>query len=157
MNFKILKGPHITGKIFLDHNSILPFAKVMICHGGNGTIYQALAHGVPVLGITSMFEQEWNMQQVRQHGLGESVNDLNEDELLPKIKYWIDHKPKMNFVQEIRNYNTSYRRQNLWKPSCSYRKTNGKYQNFFFGLFLENYFILTPIAILAQLARAFDS
>ncbi|MEO5673675.1 MAG: glycosyltransferase, partial [Chitinophagales bacterium] len=98
--FKILKGPHITGKIFLNHHSILPFAKVMICHGGNGTIYQALAHGVPVLGITSMFEQEWNMQQVKQLGLGESVNDLTGDELLRKIEYWIDHKPKINFVQE---------------------------------------------------------
>jgi len=46
---------------------------LVICHGGNGTIYQALYHGVPVLGIPTFHDQDFNMQRVEDLGLGEAL------------------------------------------------------------------------------------
>lgn len=48
---------------FIPPSEILPRASAVLCHGGNGTIYQALSYGVPVLCRPSQFEQEWNVQR----------------------------------------------------------------------------------------------
>ncbi|MHC4712233.1 MAG: glycosyltransferase [Planctomycetota bacterium] len=49
-------------------------ADLVICHGGNGTIYQALYHGVPVIGIPSFHDQDFNMQRVEDLGLGKALD-----------------------------------------------------------------------------------
>jgi MGT family glycosyltransferase len=43
---------------------------VVVSHGGNGTIYQALSCGVPVIGFPSIFDQEINLQRVCALGAG---------------------------------------------------------------------------------------
>jgi len=48
-------------------------ADVVICHGGNGTIYQALYRGVPVIGIPTFHDQDFNMQRVEDLGLGKAL------------------------------------------------------------------------------------
>lgn len=48
-------------------------SNLVICHGGNGTIYQALYHGVPVLGIPTFHDQDFNMQRVEDLGLGAAL------------------------------------------------------------------------------------
>ena len=48
-------------------------ADVVVCHGGNGTIYQALYEGKPVVGMPVFHDQEFNMQQVEALGAGVSV------------------------------------------------------------------------------------
>lgn len=53
-----------------DGDSLMSVSHVAITHGGNGTIYQALAHGVPVLGIPTLFDQELNLQRVEALGAG---------------------------------------------------------------------------------------
>ncbi|MFO8008144.1 MAG: glycosyltransferase [Candidatus Brocadiia bacterium] len=45
-------------------------ADVVVCHGGNGTIYQALAQGTPVVGVPQFHDQEFNMQRVEELGVG---------------------------------------------------------------------------------------
>lgn len=45
-------------------------ADVVVCHGGNGTIYQALAQGTPVVGIPEFHDQEFNMQRIEALKLG---------------------------------------------------------------------------------------
>lgn len=47
--------------------------RLVICHGGNGTIYQALSRGVPVLGIPTFHDQDFNMQRVEDLGLGAAL------------------------------------------------------------------------------------
>jgi UDP:flavonoid glycosyltransferase YjiC (YdhE family) len=42
----------------------------VICNGGSPTSQQALAAGVPVLGIASNLDQFLNMQAVEAHGAG---------------------------------------------------------------------------------------
>ena len=75
----ILSAPHIYPYSFVNIDEAMKVANLMICHGGNGTIYYGLRHGVYMLCITSHFEQEWNVHALERIGYGKSVNDITED------------------------------------------------------------------------------
>ena len=64
-----LVAPHITRVPFLSPDELYRDVSAIVCHGGNGTIYQALAHGVPILCRPTFFDQEWNVTQFAQHQL----------------------------------------------------------------------------------------
>jgi UDP:flavonoid glycosyltransferase YjiC (YdhE family) len=107
---KVLQGPHINGKHFINNPAVMSHVDLMICHGGNGTIYQALAHDVPVLGFPSFFEQEWNMHRLEQLGLGEMIECVKStDELLRTIMRWINNKPRLRFSHKIKDYDSNFR------------------------------------------------
>ena len=83
----LLRGPHIERISFAEPDQILPQAKAVICHGGNGSIYQALSYGVPVLCRPSMFEQEWNVARFETLGLVRRIpSKLSPAELLQLIE-----------------------------------------------------------------------
>lgn len=65
--------PDSFSRPFINHVSILPKIDLVICHGGNGTIYQALSEGIPVLSIPGNFEAEWNSNRLQEMGLGEVI------------------------------------------------------------------------------------
>jgi UDP:flavonoid glycosyltransferase YjiC (YdhE family) len=56
-----------------DGDSLMAASHVTITHGGNGTIYQALGQGVPVIGIPTMFDQEINLCRVEKLGAGQRL------------------------------------------------------------------------------------
>ncbi len=64
----------VQGEIYIE--DYLPGAEVMelcdlvVCHGGNGTIYQAMEQGKPVIGIPTIPDQDFNMRRVEALGLG---------------------------------------------------------------------------------------
>ncbi len=58
---------------YLNADKVLETADLVVCHGGNGTIYQALCHGVPILGIPAIPDQEYNMRRVEALGCGRRV------------------------------------------------------------------------------------
>lgn len=49
---------------------------LVVCHGGNGTIYQAMQHGVPIIGIPTMHDQEFNLDRVVDLGIGIHLSEL---------------------------------------------------------------------------------
>lgn len=51
-------------------DALMAVSDVVVSHGGNGTVYQALSCGVPVIGFPTMFDQEINMRQVDALGIG---------------------------------------------------------------------------------------
>jgi MGT family glycosyltransferase len=51
-------------------DALMAVSDVVVSHGGNGTVYQALSCGVPVIGFPTMFDQEINMRQVVNLGIG---------------------------------------------------------------------------------------
>jgi UDP:flavonoid glycosyltransferase YjiC (YdhE family) len=55
---------------YLDGDRMLPHCHLMVCHGGNGSIYQALRHGVPIVAMPWHMEQEYNARRVEQIGVG---------------------------------------------------------------------------------------
>jgi UDP:flavonoid glycosyltransferase YjiC (YdhE family) len=58
---------------FIDGDAVMKICDVVICHGGNGTIYQALSHGKPVLGLPTIPDQSFNMRRVTALGVGWSL------------------------------------------------------------------------------------
>lgn len=54
---------------FADLNTLLPHTKLLIFHGGNGTLYQGLKHKVKMLCFPVHFEQEWNVHQLEKMNL----------------------------------------------------------------------------------------
>jgi MGT family glycosyltransferase len=57
-------------------NEIMKIADLVVCHGGNGTIYQALSNGVPIIGIPTMHDQEFNLDRVIELGAGIQLSEL---------------------------------------------------------------------------------
>lgn len=70
----VIRGDHVIARRFVSLPAILPHCSLLICHGGNGSIYQGIKHKLPVLCLTSHFEQEWNVQRLQELGLGCSIN-----------------------------------------------------------------------------------
>jgi len=60
----------------LPGSAVMALADLVVCHGGNGTIYQALAAGVPIVGIPTCITQEIEMDQVERCGCGVQVNEV---------------------------------------------------------------------------------
>jgi MGT family glycosyltransferase len=50
---------------------------VVVCHGGNGTIYQAMSRGVPIIGIPTMHDQEFNLDRVEELGIGIHLSEIS--------------------------------------------------------------------------------
>ncbi len=59
----------------LPGSAVMAISDLLVCHGGNGTIYQALAAGVPVVGIPTCITQEIEMDQVEHCGCGIQVSE----------------------------------------------------------------------------------
>ncbi len=112
----IIHGNHVISTPFLNNISVLPLIDVMICHGGNGTIYQALSCNVPILGLTSHFEQEWNMNRIEQLGLGASMDHVTSaSELKSMVLKMIEKKSAMDFKKFMIQYNSGFRKEVLYR------------------------------------------
>ncbi len=62
---------------FAPGDLMMEIADVVVCQGGNGTVYQAIRSGKPLVGIPVLPDQEiYNMLRVEQMGLGISLSDL---------------------------------------------------------------------------------
>ncbi len=57
-------------------SAIMMKCDVVVCQGGNGTIYQAMSHGVPIIGIPTMHDQEFNLDRVESLGVGIQLSEL---------------------------------------------------------------------------------
>ena len=66
--------PGVFCESFLNPQAILERAAAVICHAGNGTIYQALASGVPLIGIPTHLDQRFNARRLEALGLGRMLD-----------------------------------------------------------------------------------
>jgi UDP:flavonoid glycosyltransferase YjiC (YdhE family) len=57
-------------------SSLMAASDLVVCHGGNGTIYQAIQQGTPIIGIPTMHDQEFNLDRVEALGLGIHLSEL---------------------------------------------------------------------------------
>ncbi len=51
---------------FINYDEVANHLNLIICHGGNGTFYQAINHNIPVIAIPRIFEQEWNAYRFKE-------------------------------------------------------------------------------------------
>jgi UDP:flavonoid glycosyltransferase YjiC (YdhE family) len=57
----------------LPQRRLLEKAKVLISHGGLGSIKEAIVAGVPLVVLPASHDQPFNAMRVRYHGLGEAI------------------------------------------------------------------------------------
>jgi MGT family glycosyltransferase len=72
-------------KSFYPGSRILEHCDAVICHGGNGTVYQALAAGRPVVTIPTHVDQKANAYLLAQQGAGLTVNPEKMDMVIPSL------------------------------------------------------------------------
>lgn len=77
---QVLNANHIQNEDFVDLDAVLPSTELLICHGGNGTVYKGIQHKVKMLFLTHHFEQEWNVQQFTKHNFGKDLTPLMMEE-----------------------------------------------------------------------------
>lgn len=65
--------PHLHVDQWLPHSLLLPICDVVVCGGGAGTVFGALAAGVPVVVVPSESDQYETAQRVVASGAGISV------------------------------------------------------------------------------------
>lgn len=55
---------------YINTDKLLPHCDLVVCHGGNGTLYQALNYGLPVVGFATHEEQYYGLKRINQLELG---------------------------------------------------------------------------------------
>lgn len=88
---------------WMPQNDLLghPKTKVFVTHGGTNGIYEAMYHGVPVLGIPLIFDQFDNMVRLKTRGAAESVEvtTLDVETLTSALKNILD--PEKQYKQNM--------------------------------------------------------
>lgn len=106
----------IDGKIyieaFIDGDLIMDACDLVVCHGGNGTIYQALQHGKPIIGIPSIPDQKFNMRRVEALMVGRMLSwkdfSNNPASLIQLIESIIKTKSFRQNASKLRNILSTY-------------------------------------------------
>ena len=75
---ELSQRPHYFARRYLPGAKMCLLAEVVVCHAGNGTIYQALTYGSPVVGVAEFHDQDFNMQRVKALGLGRPARSFDE-------------------------------------------------------------------------------
>lgn len=58
---------------YVNTDALLPLCNLVCCHGGNGTLYQAFAHGLPCVVVATHAEQHYGGKRTQELGLGWSL------------------------------------------------------------------------------------
>lgn len=95
----VVHGPEVIRTDFVNIEPLFKHIDLVLCHGGNGTIYQALLYGIPLLCKTAHFEQEWNVQALEKNGLGASLDAVDDTiEYQEIIAAWMHKKHTAPFI-----------------------------------------------------------
>lgn len=73
----IAEGAPLPDGVFLENfvntDKLLPHCDLVCCHGGNGTLYQALFHGLPAVVVSTHQEQAYGGKRIQRLGLGRTM------------------------------------------------------------------------------------
>jgi UDP:flavonoid glycosyltransferase YjiC (YdhE family) len=67
-------APNMTGAEFLPQPAILPHVDLVLTHGGNNTVTEAVHFGKPMLVLPLFWDQYDNAQRVAECGFGERLS-----------------------------------------------------------------------------------
>lgn len=79
-NLNLPSSPHVYLEEYINTDELLPYCNAVCCHGGNGTLYQALAFGLPIVAVATHAEQNIGAQRIQNLGLGRALTlkELNK-------------------------------------------------------------------------------
>ncbi len=82
---RTLNAPHVRHVVFGSSDQLFPSADLLICHGGNGTLYQGLQHGLPILAFTAHCDHEWNIAALEKYQLVCCLDGIVEPDRFKQI------------------------------------------------------------------------
>ncbi len=94
-------------------SKLLDASQAMVCHGGNGTMYQGLASGVPMLALPSHEEQKICTRKIVSEGFGLRGNTrkITGKQLLGKVEQLVEDPSfranAWRFLSTIRHTNAA--------------------------------------------------
>ncbi|XP_054628202.1 UDP-glucuronosyltransferase 2B31-like [Dunckerocampus dactyliophorus] len=93
---------------WLPQNDLLghPKTKVFVAHGGTNGVQEAIYHGVPLVGLPLMFDQQDNLFRMKVRGVANvlDIATLNEDNFLTALKavlYEPSYRQNMKRLSEL--------------------------------------------------------
>ena len=85
---------------FLNSRAVLEHSQLFLSNGGSLSMVDALRSGVPVVGLTSNYDQVLNMTVASRRGVGQLFTEsVTVDELRSAIQHWL--KPNSNTLEEL--------------------------------------------------------
>ncbi len=106
----VVSTPNVVAASFVNIHHVFSYTDLVLCHGGNGTIYQALSYGLPILCKTSHFEQEWNVQAIEKLKIGKGLDDVkNLQQYKVIFDEWMQKKnsDELRYLQNQLNNNSN--------------------------------------------------
>lgn len=95
---------------FAPGSKLMEKSDLVVCHGGNGTIYQAISQGIPIIGIPSIAVQELEMQRVVSLGIGIRLSELRfkPPHLASAVEEVLGHSRYRERAQEFKKTIANY-------------------------------------------------
>ncbi|XP_029974503.1 UDP-glucuronosyltransferase 2B23-like [Salarias fasciatus] len=88
---------------WLPQNDLLghPKTKAFVTHGGTNGLYQAIYHGVPIVGIPLIFDQHDNIVRMKSRGVAEmlEIAELDVESVMTALKNILD--PQKQYQQKM--------------------------------------------------------
>lgn len=70
---ELILPPGVFLEKYINTDALLPYCDLVCCHGGNGTLYQALNYGLPCVVVATHAEQHYGGKRIQELGLGISI------------------------------------------------------------------------------------
>jgi UDP:flavonoid glycosyltransferase YjiC (YdhE family) len=100
---------HVHVESWIDQAQVFGDAALVVCHGGSGTVYGALAAGVPVVVVPVFADQFANGRRVARAGAGLVVEPEAGADDGPRTVISVDDAPRVTDAIEAALANPTYR------------------------------------------------
>ena len=103
---------------YVNTDALLPHCDLVCCHGGNGTLYQALRFGLPCVVVATHAEQHYGGKRIQELGLGVSLTlkqlrHLGMNKLIQAVQQVLAtpayRDSALQFSQTLQNMNSAAR------------------------------------------------
>lgn len=80
--------PHVEIHEWLPHPAVLPHADVLVCHGGMGSVMEALYYATPVVALPQAHELDLSADRLQELGVGRKIppGELTADLLAGTVR-----------------------------------------------------------------------
>jgi len=95
---------------FAPGRAIMEKSSAVVNHGGNGTVYQAITAGTPLVGIPYHIDQELNLQRVEDLGFGFMISErmCNSATLFHALQKLVSDPSYRNNARKLQSSLTKY-------------------------------------------------